>query len=458
MSDNDRLTLSGLQRLIKERLAENFPEPLWITAEIGELKVNSFSGHCYLELVEKGGDNGVPKARASAVIWHQRYGMISSYFHGATGHDLEAGMKILVCVSVTYHELYGLSLQISDIDPLYTLGDLEQQRQRTILQLREEGVFDMNRELDFPIVPQRLAVVSSPNAAGLRDFMNELAAGGYHLRVTLFESVMQGQEAEESIVSALERIALREKEFDAVAIIRGGGSQSDLSCFNSYLLCCNIAQFPLPIVTGIGHDKDQSVADMVAAIALKTPTAVAAFFIQRLSDFEKRIDTAAEDLTSGTATRFLKEKERLRHISIDLQRCTREFTHNLETRITALQIRLTHRAEQTIHTRIERLKTYRLIMSERVGRNLSTQGQRLEGALRIIENRDPKRLLKAGFAIVRSEGVCIHDATELTVGQNVSIVFARGKAEAKITDNGKEKNRLRRSPSPNRSDSGEIQR
>ena len=261
------ITLSELQSLIKRGIDDAHPLPYWVTAEISELKVN-YSGHCYLELVEKGGANHVPKAKISAVIWRSTYGMIASYFGASTGgQTLCAGLKVLVKALVSYHELYGLSLQITDIDPSYTLGDMERQRRQTIEQLQRDGVFDMNRELPMPAVVQRLAVVSSRNAAGYQDFMKELSSGPYRFEVTLFDAFMQGAESEESIVRALETVADALDDFDAVVLIRGGGSQSDLGSFDSYRLCCHLAQFPLPVIAGIGHDKDRSVADLESPLA-----------------------------------------------------------------------------------------------------------------------------------------------------------------------------------------------
>ena len=285
MQTHSHITLSQLQRLVKETLHERFALPVWVSAEISEIKVN-YSGHCYLELVEKGGDNGVPLAQSRAVIWRTAYPRIARYFEAETGQRLAAGIKILAKVAVNYHELYGFSLQITDIDPTYTLGDMERQRQMTIAQLQKEGVWDMNREAPMPVVVQRVAVVSSANAAGYQDFRKELAKSPYRFEVTLFDAFMQGAAAEESIVTALCAVAERMDEFDAVVLIRGGGSASDLNCFNAYRLCAHVAQFPLPILTGIGHDKDTSVADMVAHTALKTPTAVAGWLVERMTQTE----------------------------------------------------------------------------------------------------------------------------------------------------------------------------
>ena len=223
MQTHSHITLSQLQRLVKETLHERFALPVWVSAEISEIKVN-YSGHCYLELVEKGGDNGVPLAQSRAVIWRTAYPRIAGYFEAETGQRLAAGIKILAKVAVNYHELYGFSLQITDIDPTYTLGDMERQRQMTIAQLQQEGVWDMNREAPMPVVVQRVAVVSSANAAGYQDFRKELAKSPYRFDVTLFDAFMQGAAAEESIVAALCAVAERMDEFDAVVLIRGGGS------------------------------------------------------------------------------------------------------------------------------------------------------------------------------------------------------------------------------------------
>ena len=284
MAENPHITLRELQRRVKSVLEGSFALPLWVSAEISDIKVN-YSGHCYLELVEKaekGGDNGVPTAQARAVIWKSHFPRIAAYFEAETGQRLAPGLKILAKVLVSYHELYGFSLQITDVDPSFTLGDLERQRQQTIAQLQQDGVWEMNRGVPMPTVVQRVAVVSSAQAAGYQDFCKELAKSPYRFEVELFDAFMQGEAAEGSIIDALCRVADRLEEFDAVVIIRGGGSRSDLNCFNAYRICSYVAQFPLPVITGIGHDKDTSVADMVAHTALKTPTAVAGWLVERM--------------------------------------------------------------------------------------------------------------------------------------------------------------------------------
>ena len=325
MPASTHISLSELQALIKRGIDNAHPLPYWVTAEISELKVN-YSGHCYIELVEKGGANHVPKAKASAVIWRSGYSMIASYFQGATGQVLAAGLKVLVKVVVSYHELYGLSLQITDIDPTYTLGDMERQRQETIRRLRQDGVFDMNRELPLPAAIQRIAVISSRNAAGYQDFMKEISSSPYGFEITLFDAFMQGAEAEESIVRALGEAADRADGFDALVLIRGGGSQSDLGCFNSYRLCCYLAQFPLPVIAGIGHDKDQSVADLVAAVSLKTPTAVAVYLKNGMAEFDAGLDDMRKELKEAAQAFFLQRRSALRDAAFALNRISTQGT------------------------------------------------------------------------------------------------------------------------------------
>ena len=303
------ITLSELQRLVKQTLHERFALPLWVGAEISEIKVN-YSGHCYLELVEKGG-GGTPTAQARAVIWRSNYPRIAGYFEAETGQKLVAGIRILAKAVVTYHELYGFSLQILDIDPSYTLGDLERQRQQTIARLQQDGVWELNRETAMPAVVQRIAVISSANAAGYRDFCKELERSPYAFRTQLFDAFMQGDSAEASIIAALCAVADRQEAFDAAVLIRGGGSRNDLRCFDAYRLCSYVAQFPLPVVTGIGHDKDTSVADLVAHTALKTPTAAAGWLVERAAAFESRLDSASLQLHDA-ATGLIRRHETAR--------------------------------------------------------------------------------------------------------------------------------------------------
>ncbi len=433
MSAQEYISLSELQSLVKQRLDESFPFPYWVTAEISELKVN-YSGHCYLELVEKGGDNQVPRAKANAVIWRSTYGALSAYFSATAGTPLAVGMKVLLRVTVNYHELYGFSLVVSDIDPLYTLGDMERQRQETIRRLQEDGVYDMNRSLEMPLVVQRIAVVSSRNAAGYQDFMKELGASGYAFAVTLFDAFMQGNDAEASIIAALETVAERCEEFDVVVVIRGGGSQSDLACFNSYRLCCHLSQFPLPVITGIGHDKDQSVADLVAAVALKTPTAVAGYLVDRMAEFDAYLDSLQEELLQSSVAVLDAEKRRVRTAGLSLSQTAGQLTRNLEVRLERLSGEIARRRDAALMRRTATLESLDAQLRDRVRTLLERQRVRLEHAVGLTDGRRPERILALGFAIVRSEGRAVKESARLTVGSQIDVTLARGSVTAEVTD------------------------
>lgn len=419
MPEESYISLSELQRRIKGAVEMSLPVPLWVAAEIAEIKVNH-SGHCYLELVEKAepaaacrGDAGaVPKAQARAVIWRSQYAMLSSYFEAETGCRLEAGMRVLAKVLVSYHELYGLTLQVTDLDASYTLGEVERQRQLTIRRLQADGVWDMNREMPLPLLVQRIAVVSSSAAAGYRDFRNELRGGGYAFTVTLFDAVVQGAAAEESLVAALCAVAERADEFDAVVLIRGGGSASDLSCFNSYRLCSHVAQFPLPVITGIGHDKDTSVADMVAHTALKTPTAVAAWLTERMARSEAWLDESARRLREMTEARTRDERLRLERLASDVSHGAAALTAACGARLDLLREQLAAAARRRVE-------------SERT---------RLAVAEGVVEGRHPRRIMRMGFAVVRREGVALTAASEAAAGDVLRVELYDGALGVSVTE------------------------
>ena len=403
------ITLSELQRRVRQVLEERFALPLWVSAEIAEVKVN-YSGHCYLELVEKGEGDGVPKAQARAVIWRSQYARIAAYFEAETGQRLAAGMRILAKATVNYHELYGFSLQLLDVDPAYTLGDMERQRQQTIARLQAEGVWEMNRQQAMPAVVQRIAVVSSSRAAGYQDFCNELAKSPYRFCLTLFDAVVQGAAAEDSIVDALSRIAAAGEAFDAVVMIRGGGSSSDLNCFNAYRLCNHVAQFPLPVVTGIGHDKDTSVADMVAHTALKTPTAVAGWLVERMAESDGWLDCAALQLNDMTKAAMHASEVRLERLSGEVRRLSGEL-------LTRQTLRLEH---------------FTGLLPDAARDFLARQGVRLGNAAELIAGRSPERILRLGFAVLRAGGRAVTSAGSVAEGEQVEIEVSDGKIDATV--------------------------
>ncbi len=403
------LSLRELQLSIKSALTDKFPLAVWVTAEISEIKVN-YSGHCYLELIEKGDGDALPKAQCRGVIWRSTYAMVSSHFSRQTGQNLAAGMKILIKVLINFHEIYGLSLQITDIDPTYTLGESERQRQLTIAQLKKDGVWDMNREQPLPTLLQKIAIISSANAAGYQDFCQELSRSGYYFSLTLFDAFMQGAAAEESIIAALEAVAMSDYEFDAVVIIRGGGSTGDLQCFDGYRVASHVAQFPLPVIAGIGHDKDVSVVDMVAAQSLKTPTAVATMLTERMSQTEAWLEGAALMLHDAATSITRKHLLHIEHLATDIKGLSEKM----------LEVKQNH------------LATLSSSLPERIDQFLSLQHSRLDGLESSVELHSPAHLLKLGYAVARLQGQALRSAEQITEGEEISIELVDAMLTAEI--------------------------
>jgi exodeoxyribonuclease VII large subunit len=315
----ERLSLTELQLLIRDSLYMALPGMYWVVAEISEMKEN-YAGHCYLELIEKHPDEKNVRARIKAIIWNKRYRFLKSLFENVTGEELSVGMKVLIRAKVEYHEIYGLSLIISDIDPSFTIGEMALKRQMIIKKLEEEGVLMMNKELSFPVLPQRIAVISSRSAAGYTDFINHLKRNsyGYIFYTAIFDTVMQGTETEESVINSLDRIAEYPGLFDIVVIIRGGGSVSDLSWFDNYNIAYHVTQFPVPVITGIGHEKDLSVTDMVAFLALKTPTAVADHLIECVAGAESHLEELSHEITGLSGSLIDESQEKIETLRMRL--------------------------------------------------------------------------------------------------------------------------------------------
>ncbi len=390
MEEKNPIGLLALQEQVKRHLEDHFFESVWLQAEISELKQNP-SGHCYLTLVEKDPGSNALLARASAVIWASTWRMVKPYFEAQTGRALAPGLSVLVRVQVSYSVLYGLSLVIYDIDPSFTVGELELARQRTIARLEAEGMFDMNAQLSLPLLPRRLAVVSSPTAAGWRDFRRQLEGNeyGFHFRLQLFPAVMQGDAAPESIIGALDQIAAEADSFDAVLILRGGGGAMDLVCFDDYELAVNVAQFPLPVLTGIGHDHDFHIVDMVAHTHLKTPTALADWLLDRFSGEAWRLDTLVQRLHLAVRT----------HAAAQLGA------------LEALKIRLVHavldRHADALHA--------------------------LDLLERRVEAADPRRALDRGFLIALKDGHRTDRAAAFAPGDRLTLLFRDGSVEAEVS-------------------------
>ena len=308
--DAEYIDLLELQTMLREEIEESFPERVWVRAEIASVQAKA-NGHCYLDLAQS--DEGRIVAKAKAVVWRSRYVPLRAYFREATGGDLAAGMEVLLRVQVSYSELYGLSLTVDEIEPRFTLGAAELQRRKTLEKLAADGLLDKQQELEPALLPYRLAVISARDAAGYGDFRRHLEenAFGFVFEVALFEATMQGEDAPASIVDALERVECSPEPFDAVLLMRGGGSALDLACFDDYGLCFAIANCPVPVYTAIGHDRDVHVADRVAYDAVKTPTALADRFIDAFAAEDERISAFAGRLRMAFAARIAAMEQRL---------------------------------------------------------------------------------------------------------------------------------------------------
>ena len=372
MTTNHALTLRQLNLKVRDAIATQLPDEYWVEAELSECRERG--GHCYMELIEKDEHTSTPVARASARCWRQTWQVVQPYFERTTGQPLRAGMKVLLCVYAQYHEAYGFSWIVTDIDPTYTLGDMARRRQEIIRQLKAEGVFDLQRELALPLFAQRIAVISAAGAAGYGD--------------------MQGEQVEQSIIAALNDIyrqqlkAKSQKPFDVVVIIRGGGATADLSGFDTLALAENVAQFPLPVITGIGHDRDESILDLIAHTRLKTPTAAATFLIDHLKQTADRIDRLAT-LIPSLAQRTLSDA---RH------------------RLQLIQSQLPYAVERLLTSHRHRL-------------------QQLE--LR-LQNLDPQLLLRRGYSITLKDGHIVRSPHELQPGDQIETRLEKGTIKSTV--------------------------
>lgn len=407
----ESLSLYELGRLIRLALNQGLPDAYWVQAELSEVR-EAYNGHCYIELVQKAERGNALLAKARGTIWANIYKMLRPYFENATGQRFAAGIKVLLQVSVEYHEQYGLSLTVHDIDPTYTLGDMARRRREILMQLEEEGVLTLNKELSMPLLPQRIAVVSAAGAAGYGDFCDQLMSNpyGFVFYPKLFPAVMQGDRVEATVIAALDRIAAERDEWDVVVIIRGGGATSDLSGFDTYPLAANCAQFPLPIITGIGHERDDTVLDLVAHTRVKTPTAAAEYLIATLSDATAALDTLVASLTANLTECIHREEARLQQIAT-----------RLPSLLALVHTRQLHRIEQ-IESRLKVAGAHSLVK----------QQHRLQLIEKIIEGASPSHILQRGYSITRCDGHVVRNAASLPVGAVLTTEFADGQVSSSV--------------------------
>lgn len=429
----DALSLTQLNRLVKTALDEALPGTYWVRAETSEVRVNATSGHCYLEFVEKDETTGQLVAKSRGTIWARNFAVLRTYFEQETKQTFISGLKVLVNVSVGYHELYGLSLTVHDIDPSYTLGDMARKRMEVIRRLQEEGVFDLNKELTLAILPQRIAVISSPTAAGYEDFVNQLIHNdyGFPFYVKLFPALMQGEKTEESVIAALDRIYAHRELFDVVVLIRGGGSAADLSSFDSYTLAANCAQFPLPIITGIGHERDDSVVDNVAHTRMKTPTAVAAFLINRMAEQLALLDELRRTVCEATRNQLTVKKTTWQILATRFPVFVTGHLERHRTSLHTLAARLSS-VPQLLEKHTEQLEHAPMHIQKAVSAMLTRHTHELALSEQHIKLASPDHILKRGYTLTLKDGKIVKHAADLSAGDEISVRFTDGERKGKI--------------------------
>ena len=409
----EALSLYDLNALVRRSLEQCLPDEYWVQAELSDVRTNS-TGHCYLEFIQKDPRSNNLIAKARGTIWANVYRLLKPYFEESTGQAFVSGIKVLVQVTVSFHELYGYSLTVQDIDPTYTLGDMARRRREILKQLEEEGVLTLNKELEMPVLPQRIAVVSSPTAAGYGDFCHQLKnnSRGFFFHTELFPALMQGDRVEESVLSALDAILNRQEDFDAVVIIRGGGATSDLSGFDTYLLAAACAQFPLPIITGIGHERDETVLDSVAHTRVKTPTAAAEYLINCMDLAADELEVLISQLHESVRSRLTEEHRKL---------------ISYRNRIPSAVVRRVSDAKLA-------LLTTRKDISLAVQTLLSRQRHRLELLQQRLADASPEKMLARGYSITLKDGKVVKNGDVLQLNDEIVTRLYQGEIVSIVTD------------------------
>lgn len=412
-SIEEPFTLYSLNNMVRQAVSEGLPSRYWVTGELSEVRAAS-NGHCYIELVQRDEVTQELVAKARGTIWSRIYSLLRPYFLEQTGEPFAAGLKVLLQVSVAFHELYGYTLDVCDIEPAYTVGDMARQRMLVIKRLTDEGVIDLNKELPFPLLPQRVAVISSATAAGYGDFCDQLASNryGFVFYPHLFQSPMQGSGVEQGVISALDRIAADIDMWDVVVIIRGGGATSELSCFDTYDLANNCAQFPIPIITGIGHQRDESVLDMVAHTRAKTPTAAAELLIHAMLEQETYMTNMMHGVVQGVQLRMDAEQQRLQGLLGRLPMATELYLQGEKMRL--------QNSLQTVFSSAQML--------------IKEQQHRLDVCNAALEAASPERILSLGYSITRVNGRVVRSIDDVVPGDEVTTEVAGGEFTSTVKD------------------------
>lgn len=424
--DRHALTLFELNSLVNNVIDTAFDHAFWVEAELSEAR--EVKGHCYMELIQKDIFSATPVARASAKCWKSTWTRLRPKFECATGQQLHAGMKVMLLVTANFHEAYGFSWIVQDIDPTYTLGDMARKRLEIIRQLKEEGVFDLQKELTIPMFAQRVAVISSESAAGYGDFCRQLLDNdyGFAFSIRLFPATMQGEQVEATVINALNDIYNNVDDFDVVVIIRGGGATADMSGFDTLALAENVANFPLPIITGIGHDRDESVLDMVSNTRVKTPTAAAAFLVDNLAGLWSHIDSMRERVATTLRRRMETEQERLGRISGRVPILFSLVKERQEAKLTRLMTDISGTIRERLQRAMHEIDVIDNNIAPLVERKLTLEGNRIDRLALRAEALDPQLLLKRGYSITLFNGKAVHDPATLKEGDVIETRVEKG--------------------------------
>lgn len=430
MPQDRPFTLSEIAARISADLARDSSlRNVWIIAETADVRCSG--GHCYLELIEKDA-NGKPLAKMRANIWASVFGVLSRQFFDATGRQFGSDIKVMVCVQVAHHPVFGLSLIIVAINPAFTLGDAAQRRQQMISRLKAEGIIDMNKSLPWPALPMRVAVVSARGAAGYGDFVDQLYsnAARYRFRCRLFPALLQGEKAAASIISALDRVAAEADRWDCVVIIRGGGATSDLACFEDYDLAANVAQFPLPVVIGIGHERDITLLDYVANMRVKTPTAAAEWLIGRADEAMGRLQMIAQGLLQALTDRMAGCHRQLSYIAGQLPALTQSVLGRAAHRLDATRSSLAAIADRRLRPAAVRLDALEQSLRQASAVAIDRNSNKLKSLADLLAVLSPEATLRRGYTITRVDGHAASSASALHSGQKITTAFADGSVDS----------------------------
>lgn len=427
------LTLYELNKEVRSVLQSTLRDSYWVQAELAEVNVNR-SGHCYVEFVQKAKKGNIFVAKARGNIWANVYAFLAPYFEQQTGQRFAAGLSVLVEVEVTFHEVYGYSLNVIDIDPTYTLGDMARRRKEILDQLEADGILNDNKELSMPELPQRIAVISAPTAAGYGDFCNQLRTNpaGYVFYTKLFPAVMQGSQTEESVIQALDAIAQDVELFDVVVIIRGGGATADLASFDTYPLAASVAQYPLPVITGIGHERDDTVLDLVAHTRVKTPTAAAEYIINRVEESASLLEDLSQALVTSVQQRIQEEKMRLQQLTAALPAAYTRHQAGEERVLNRLSHRMALAVSEGVARRKHALQLWEQKIALRVPVKLQQENVKLEMLAQRIHDNSPERILARGYSITLKDGKAVRNVQELHSGDKIITRLSEGQVESKV--------------------------